>query len=63
MSDLLTVSEVATKLGRSEYFVRDQLKGKYLRGTKIGRHWGIKPADLDSYVEARMNLARVRRAS
>lgn len=58
---LFTVDEAAEILRCSAYFVRDELKRKQLRGSKIGREWRIKPADLDTYVEARMNLARVRR--
>lgn len=61
MPDLMTVEQVAAKLNRSEYFVRNELKRKNLRGTKIGRHWGVKPSDLEAYVEARMNLSRIRR--
>lgn len=57
---LLTAKEAAVKLRRSEYFVLTELRRKNLRGAKFGGGWTIKEADLESYVEAHMNVAPVR---
>lgn len=60
---LLTVPEVATIIAASERFVLDELRRKNLRGTKLGAGWRISEADLDTYVDAKANVSRVRRAS
>lgn len=57
---VLTVAETAVKMKRSERWVLDELRAKRLRGAKYGGAWGVKPADIDAYLEARMNLARIR---
>lgn len=60
---LLTPDEVAVILKRSAWFVRNELKNKRMRGTKVARQWGVRRSDLDAYIEARMNLGRLRRAA
>jgi excisionase family DNA binding protein len=63
MSAILTVTEAAEKLRRSERFVLDELRRKNLRGSKYGGAWSIDEADLDTYVDAKANVARVRRSA
>jgi excisionase family DNA binding protein len=63
MSAILTVTEAAEKLRRSERFVLDELRRKNLRGSKYGGAWSIAEDDLDAYREAHANVSRVRRAS
>lgn len=60
-ADLLTVKEAAERLRLSERFVLDQLRQKHLRGAKFGGRWLVDAADLETYVQARMNMSRVRR--
>ena len=50
----LTVEEVAKQLGLSEYRVRELIREKQIRATKIGQ-WRIKPEDVDAFVRARTN--------
>jgi len=50
----LTVEEVAKQLGLSEYRVRELIREKQIRATKIGQ-WRIKPEDLDEFIRARTN--------
>lgn len=63
MSELLTVAEVAARLRKSPRFVRDQLVAKRLRGAKFGGDWHVAEADLEAYIEASMNISKVRRAA
>jgi excisionase family DNA binding protein len=63
MAHLLTVKEVAIKIRRSERFVLDELRQKHLRGAKFGGAWSVDADDLETYIQARMNMSRVRRAS
>lgn len=60
---LLTVSDVSLILVASERFVLDELRRKNLRGSKTGAGWRIAEADLDTYLDAKANVTRVRRAS
>lgn len=60
---MLTVPDVALILVASERFVLDELRRKNLRGTKLGAGWRITEADLDTYVDAKANVSRVRKAS
>jgi excisionase family DNA binding protein len=60
---MLTVSEAAERIRRSERFVLDELRRKNLRGSKFGGAWNIAEADLDVYIDAHANVSRVRRAS
>jgi len=50
----LTVEEAAKQLGLSEYRVRELIREKQIRATKIGQ-WRIKPKDLEEFVRARTN--------
>lgn len=50
----LTVEEAAKQLGLSEYRVRELIREKQIRATKIGQ-WKIKPKDLEEFVRARTN--------
>ena len=51
----LTVEEVAKQLGLSEYRVRELIREKEIRATKIGQ-WRIKPEDLEEFTKARTNI-------
>lgn len=61
--DLLTVSEVAIILRRSDAFVLRELRRKNLRGIKYGGGWSIERRDLNAYKSAHANVTPVRRAS
>jgi excisionase family DNA binding protein len=51
----LTVEKVAKQLGLSEYRVRELIREKQIRATKIGQ-WRIKPEDLDEFIKSRSNI-------
>ena len=65
MGALLTVADVAARLVASERFVADELRRKHLRGTKLpGKAgWRVSEDDLQRYIDARANLAKVRRSA
>ena len=50
----LTVEKVAEQLGLSEYRVRELIREKQIRATKIGQ-WRIKPEDLEDFIKSRTN--------
>lgn len=50
----LTVRKVAEKLDVTEEWVRDLIKAKEIKATKIGR-WRIKQADLEDFIKTRTN--------
>ena len=50
----LTVRQVAEQLGLTEYRIRELIREKQIRATKIGQ-WRIKPEDLDEFIRARTN--------
>lgn len=50
----LTVDQVAKQLGLSKYRVRELIREKKIRATKIGQ-WMIKPQDLKSFIKSRTN--------
>lgn len=54
LKDYLTVEQVAKQLGLSEYRVRELIREKQIRATKIGQ-WRIKPEDLEEFIRARTN--------
>ena len=54
VNKLLTVREAARRLGLSEYSVRQFIREKQLRATKI-RRWRIAPNDLEEFVRSRRN--------
>lgn len=51
----LTVRQVAKELGLTEYRIRQLIREKQIRATKIGQ-WRIKPDDLREFVESRKNI-------
>ena len=51
----LTVEQVAKQLGLSEYRVRELIREKQIRATKIGQ-WRVKPADLEAFIKFRSNI-------
>lgn len=61
MSAILTVTEAATQLRKSERFILDELRRKNLRGSKYGGGWHITSEDLSRYIEAHMNVSAVRK--
>jgi len=50
----LTVEQVAKQLGLSEYRVRELIREKQIRATKIGQ-WKVKPEDLEEFIKTRTN--------
>ena len=50
----LTVEQIAKKLGLSEYRVRELIREKQIRATKIGQ-WRVKPDDLKKFIKSRTN--------
>lgn len=61
-AQMLTVPEVAEVLRCSERFVLDELRRKNLRGTKAPG-WRVSVTDLDVYIDAKANVAKVRRSA
>lgn len=61
----LTVADVAQEIGVSARYLHDELRRRNLRGTKLpGRAgWRIAPEDLDTYMQAKANVSKVRRSS
>lgn len=51
----LTVEEVAKQLGLSEYRVRELIREKQIRATKIGQ-WRVKPEDVEEFIRNRSNM-------
>lgn len=60
MTALLSVTDTADRLRKSTRFVLDELRRKNLRGSKYGGEWHVTEADLDTYIEAHMNVGKVR---
>ena len=54
VNKLLTVREAARRLGLSEYSVRQFIREKQIRATKIKR-WRIAPGDIEEFVRSRTN--------
>ena len=50
----LTVHEAAKQVGLSEYRIRDLIREKQIRATKLKR-WRIAPEDLEEFVRSRRN--------
>ena len=50
----LSVHEVAQRLGLTEERVRQLIRAKQLRATKIGG-WLVKPADIEAFIQSRTN--------
>ena len=54
IKDYLKVRQVAKQLGLTEYRIRELIREKQIRATKIGQ-WRIKPQDLEEFIKARTN--------
>jgi excisionase family DNA binding protein len=52
VSPLLSVPEVACRLGTSERFVRRLIAQRRIRYHKLGRHVRIAAGDLDAFIAA-----------
>ena len=52
----LTVKQVAKKLELTEEWVRDLIKAKQIKATKI-RKWRIYPKDLERFIKDRTNVS------
>ena len=50
----LTVRQIAQQLGLSEYRIRELIREKQIRATKIGQ-WRVKPEDLKEFIKSRTN--------
>ena len=51
----LTVGEVARSIGLTEERVRQLIRDRKIRATKIGG-WLVKPADLKAFIQSRTNV-------
>ena len=51
----LTVDDVAQQIGLTQERVRQLIRQKKIRATKIGG-WLIRPQDLDGFIRSRTNL-------
>lgn len=47
---LLTTEEVAAELRVTQHTLRRWIREGTLVGTRVGREWRIKPADLDDFI-------------
>ncbi|MFH1128953.1 MAG: helix-turn-helix domain-containing protein [Candidatus Omnitrophota bacterium] len=54
IKDYLTVRRVAKQLGLTEYRIRELIREKQIRATKIGQ-WRVKPEDLEDFIKSRTN--------
>ena len=54
----LTVRQVAKELGLTEYRIRQLIREKQIRATKIGQ-WLVKPEDLKNFIKSRSNVQRI----
>ena len=50
----LTVEQVAQELSLTEYRVRQLIREKQIRATKIGR-WRVRQEDLQKFIKSRRN--------
>ena len=55
LKSFLTVRQVAKELGLTEYRIRQLIREKQIRATKI-KQWRIKPGDLESFIKSRSNV-------
>jgi excisionase family DNA binding protein len=51
----LTVKQVAKQLDLTEYRIRELIREKQIKATKIGQ-WKIKPEDLEAFIFKRTNI-------
>jgi len=54
LKDYFTVKQVAEQLGLTEYRIRELIRAKQIRATKIGQ-WRISPSDLKDFIRIRTN--------
>jgi len=54
IKNYLTVRQVAKQLDLTEYRIRELIREKQIRATKIGQ-WRVKPTDLQEFIRARTN--------
>ena len=55
LSICLTVEEVSIRLGLGEERIRQLIRIKEIKATKIGG-WLVRPEDLDDFIRSRTNL-------
>lgn len=55
LKEYLTVRQVAEDLGLSEYRIRQLIREKKIRATKIGQ-WRISPMNLEKFIKSRENI-------
>jgi len=54
IKDYLTVKEIAEQLDLTEYRIRELIREKQIRATKIGQ-WRVSPDDLKAFIRKRTN--------
>ena len=54
LKNFLTVRQVAKELGLTEYRIRQLIREKQIRATKI-KQWRIGRQDLDAFIKTRTN--------
>ncbi len=54
LKEYFTVRQVAQQFGLTEYRIRQLIREKQIRATKIGQ-WRINTEDLEEFVKARTN--------
>lgn len=54
LGNFLTVRQVSKKLGLTEYRIRQLIREKQIRATKI-KQWRIDPSDLQKFIKRRTN--------
>lgn len=61
---LLTAVQVAERLQSSPAYVLRELRRKNLRGSNLkGIGWRVSEADLQTYLDAKANVSKVRRSA
>ncbi|MBI5150361.1 MAG: helix-turn-helix domain-containing protein [Candidatus Omnitrophica bacterium] len=55
LKNFLTVRQVAKELGLTEYRIRQLIREKQIRATKI-KQWRIRREDLDRFIKSRSNV-------
>lgn len=55
LKSFLTVRQVARELGLTEYRIRQLIREKQIRATKI-KQWRIGRGDLDRFIKSRSNI-------
>jgi excisionase family DNA binding protein len=53
----LTVRQISKQLGLTEYRIRQLIREKQIRATKIGQ-WRVMPKDLEDFIKSRSNIKR-----